>query len=55
MTDGTNVDAKITDFHDDDDVLTMIAKLAYKSNRDGNIDARIVRHVENPNHRPRLR
>lgn len=51
MPDGTNVAVEITDFHDDDDVLTMLAKLAYKSDRDGNIDARIVRHVEDPNHR----
>lgn len=47
----TNGDVEITDFHRDDDALTMIAKLAYKSNRDGNIDARIVRHVEAANRR----
>lgn len=46
-----NGNAEITDFHRDDDVLTMIAKLAYKSNRDGNIDARIVRHVKDANAR----
>lgn len=38
--------AKISKFHRDDDVLTMIAKLAYKSDRDGELDERIVSHVE---------
>lgn len=37
---------RITKFHRDDDVLTMIAKLAYKSDRDGKLDKRIVARVE---------
>ena len=37
---------RITKFHRDDDALTMIAKLAYKSDRDGKLDKRIVARVE---------
>lgn len=35
-----------TQFKDTDDSLTMLAKLAYKTDRDGNLDPRIIEFVE---------
>lgn len=35
-----------TRFKETDDSLTMLAKLAYKTDRDGNLDPRIIEFVE---------